>query len=152
MTKNGEPNGIQMLRNLRFEMIRTKHKSQINCFTPLPRLSSSAHDPNAASGEGTESGTVTIAEPKIRIKTPPMYRVILMNDDFTPMEFVIHVLQKFFAKELEEATRIMLQIHTQGSGLCGVFTFEIAETKVYQVNQFARQNRHPLKCVMEKSE
>lgn len=96
-------------------------------------------------------GTVVVAEPKIRTKTPSMYRVILMNDDYTPMDFVVHVLQKFFNKDLAEATRIMLEVHTQGSGVCGVYTFEIAETKVYQVNQYSRQNRHPLKCIMEKA-
>ncbi len=102
-------------------------------------------------GEPGSPGTVIVAEPKIRTKTPSMYRVILMNDDYTPMDFVVHVLQKFFHKDLAEATRIMWEVHTQGSGVCGVYSFEIAETKVYQVNQYSRQNRHPLKCVMEKA-
>jgi ATP-dependent Clp protease adaptor protein ClpS len=99
---------------------------------------------------GTGSGTAVISESKSKAKTPPLYRVILMNDDYTPMDFVILVLQKYFQKEIPEATKIMLQIHNQGSGLCGTFTYEIAETKTYQVNQFSRQNRHPLKCVMER--
>ncbi len=94
--------------------------------------------------------TQVIAESKSKTKTPPLYRVILMNDDYTPMDFVIRVLQTYFQKDSSEATKIMLQIHHQGSGLCGTFTYEIAETKTYQVNQFSRQNRHPLKCVMEK--
>ncbi len=94
--------------------------------------------------------TEVITESKSKTKTPPLYRVILMNDDYTPMDFVILVLKKFFQKDASEATKIMLQIHHQGSGLCGTFTYEIAETKTYQVNQFSRQNRHPLKCVMEK--
>lgn len=112
----------------------------------------SSDDDHAGRGEGDEgTGTATISKPKSRTKTPPMYRVILMNDDFTPMDFVIHVLQKFFQKGIEEATRIMLQVHTQGAGICGTFSYEIAETKVYQVNQYSRQNHHPLKCVMEKT-
>ena len=113
----------------------------------------------AASSDAGDSGTTTLAPPeqdiqektRSRTATPPLYRVLLINDDFTPMDFVILVLQKFFQKGIDEASQIMLQIHHQGSGLCGIFTFEIAETKVYQVNQYSRQNRHPLKCVMEKA-
>lgn len=117
------------------------------------RLFASAGDPSNGEDEGSGSGTgtATISKPKSRTKTPPMYRVILMNDDFTPMDFVIHVLQKFFQKGIEDATRIMLEVHHQGSGVCGTFSYEIAETKTYQVNQYARQNHHPLKCVMEKA-
>jgi ATP-dependent Clp protease adaptor protein ClpS len=103
---------------------------------------------NADDGAGGP-GTIVVSKPKTRTKTPPLYRVILMNDDYTPMDFVIHVLQKFFNKDITEATQIMLQVHQKGAGVCGVFTFEIAETKVYQVNQYSRQNRHPLKCTME---
>ena len=95
------------------------------------------------------TGTVVVSKPKSETRAPALYRVILMNDDYTPMDFVIHVLQRFFNKDLDEATRIMLAVHQQGHGVCGVFTFEIAETKVYQVNQYSRQNRHPLKCTME---
>jgi ATP-dependent Clp protease adaptor protein ClpS len=95
-------------------------------------------------------GTVVISKPKSETRTPALYRVIIMNDDYTPMDFVIHVLQKFFNKDIPEATKIMLQVHQQGAGICGIFTYEIAETKVYQVNQYSRQNRHPLKCTMEK--
>ena len=96
-----------------------------------------------------DSNTAIITKPKSQTKTPRLYRVMLINDDFTPMEFVILVLQKFFQKNMEEATQIMLQVHHQGAGLCVVFSYEIAETKVYQVNQFAKQNRHPLKSAME---
>lgn len=102
------------------------------------------------------SGDTAVADarPEISpaIKTPPMYRVLLMNDDFTPMDFVIHVLQKFFSKPAEEATQIMLEVHHKGAGTCGVFTHEIAETKVHIVNTYARQNRFPLKCTMEKAD
>lgn len=102
------------------------------------------------------SGDAAIAEADglvvPQIKTPPMYRVLLMNDDFTPMDFVIHVLQKFFNKPSDEATRIMLEVHQKGAGTCGVFTHEIAETKVHIVNTYARQNRFPLKCTMEKAD
>ena len=101
--------------------------------------------------DGGAPGSVVVSKPKIQTRTPPMYRVILINDDYTPMDFVIHVLRKFFMKDFEEATKIMLQVHQQGMGVCGVYTYEIAETKVYQVNQYSKQNRHPLKCAMEKA-
>ena len=100
---------------------------------------------------GVLPGTVVVSKPKTETKTPAFYRVILMNDDYTPMDFVIQVLQKFFNKDMNEATNIMLQVHHKGAGTCGVFSYEIAETKVYHVNQYSRQNRHPLKCTMEKA-
>lgn len=89
---------------------------------------------------------------KTRTKTqrPSLYKVLLLNDDYTPMEFVIDVLERFFAKSREDATRIMLHVHHNGVGICGVFTFEVAETKVAQVIEFARQHQHPLQCRMEK--
>jgi ATP-dependent Clp protease adaptor protein ClpS len=110
--------------------------------------SDQGHDSGHDSGHGA-TGTVVVSKPSSKTKTPPFYRVLLVNDDFTPMDFVIHVLQKFFFKDLTEATKIMLEVHHKGAGQCGVYTYEIAETKVYQVNQYARQNRHPLKCTME---
>jgi ATP-dependent Clp protease adaptor protein ClpS len=110
-------------------------------------------DANSEDGGDSDSGTgtATITKPKSQTKTPSLYRVILMNDDFTPMDFVIHVIQKFFNKDFEEATKIMLEVHYQGAGICGTFSYDIAETKVYQVNQYSRQNKHPLKCTMEKA-
>ncbi len=109
-----------------------------------------AHEDSDSQDGDAGFSTGVITEPKTRTKTPPMYQVILMNDDYTPMDFVIHVLQKFFNKETTEATQIMLDVHNKGAGICGIFSYEIAETKVYLVNQYARQNRHPLKCTMEK--
>jgi len=82
---------------------------------------------------------------------PPLYQVLLINDDFTPMEFVVDVLQQFFGMDREKATQIMLHVHTRGRGVCGVFTREVAESKVTQVNEYARQNQHPLLCTMEKA-
>lgn len=95
-------------------------------------------------------GTSVITRTKPQVKKPSMYRVLLLNDDYTPMEFVIHVLERFFQKDREQATRIMLHVHNHGVGECGVFTYEVAETKVTQVMDFARENHHPLQCVMEK--
>jgi ATP-dependent Clp protease adaptor protein ClpS len=86
-----------------------------------------------------------------RAKLPPLYKVLLLNDDFTPMEFVIEVLQKFFGMDREQATRIMLKVHNEGRGLCGVFSRDIAATKVEQVATFAREHQHPLACVMEEN-
>ena len=86
-----------------------------------------------------------------RTKPPPLYKVLLLNDDFTPMDFVIVVLQKFFGMDRERATRVMLQVHREGMGVCGVFPKDVAATKVEQVVSFARQNQHPLACVMEEN-
>jgi ATP-dependent Clp protease adaptor protein ClpS len=101
---------------------------------------------------GTDGGTVGQIVTKTKDKTdkPSLYKVMLLNDDYTPMEFVVHVLERFFSKSQEDATRIMLHVHNHGVGICGVFTYEIAETKVSQVMDFARQNQHPLQCTMEK--
>jgi ATP-dependent Clp protease adaptor protein ClpS len=103
-------------------------------------------------GDGNEAGrgTAVITRTKTKTKKPSLYRVLILNDDYTPMEFVVHVLERFFQKDREAATRIMLHVHNHGVGECGVYTFEVAETKVSQVMDFARQNQHPLQCVMEK--
>lgn len=97
---------------------------------------------------GNQTGVIT--RTKTRTKKPSMYKVLLLNDDYTPMEFVVHVLERFFNKGREEATRIMLHVHQKGVGICGVYTYEVAETKVTQVMEFARQHQHPLQCTMEK--
>ena len=110
--------------------------------------------PSITMGEDKDSkddveGNVKLAV-KPKTKTPPLYRVLMMNDDYTPMEFVIEVLEKFFQKNREEATQIMLHVHQNGVGVCGVFPYEIAETKVIQVLETAKKNDHPLQCTMEK--
>ena len=97
-----------------------------------------------------ESGTGTVTRTRPKTKRPSLYRVLLLNDDYTPMEFVVHVLERFFHKGPEEATTIMLHVHHNGVGECGVYTYEVAETKVTQVMDFARKHQHPLQCVMEK--
>ena len=102
---------------------------------------------NGTSG-GRGTSVITRVQPKV--KKPSLYRVLLLNDDYTPMEFVIHILERFFQKDREAATRIMLQVHNHGVGECGTYTYEVAETKVMQVMDFAREHQHPLQCVMEK--
>jgi ATP-dependent Clp protease adaptor protein ClpS len=100
---------------------------------------------------GSETpGNAVITRTKPQTKKPSLYRVLILNDDYTPMEFVVHVLERFFNKDREAATRIMLHVHHHGIGECGVFTYEVAETKVTQVMDFARKHQHPLQCVMEK--
>lgn len=94
---------------------------------------------------------LAVQEAQPRLKQPPMYKVILLNDDYTPMDFVVTVLENFFTLSREKATQVMLHVHTRGMGVCGVFTRDIAETKVEQVNTFSRDNQHPLKCVMEEA-
>jgi ATP-dependent Clp protease adaptor protein ClpS len=99
---------------------------------------------------GNDSGTAVITRTRTQTRRPNMYRVLLLNDDYTPMEFVVAVLRRYFNKGPEEATRIMLHVHHHGVGECGVFTYEIAETKVTQVMDYARKHQHPLQCIMEK--
>ena len=94
---------------------------------------------------------LAVQEAKPKLKRPPLYSVVLLNDDYTPMEFVVHLLEAFFAMSREKATQVMLHVHTRGKGVCGVFTREIAETKVAQVNDYARENQHPLLCIMEEA-
>lgn len=98
---------------------------------------------------GPSRDDLAVQESKPKVKRPPMYRVVLLNDDFTPMDFVVHILELFFGLTRERATRVMWHVHTRGKGVCGVFTREVAETKVAQVNDYARQNQHPLLCTME---
>jgi ATP-dependent Clp protease adaptor protein ClpS len=88
---------------------------------------------------------------KAKVKLPPMYQVLLLNDDYTPMEFVVLVLQKFFAMTRERATQVMLKVHREGMGVCGVYPHDVASTKVQQVSSYARKHQHPLQCVMEKT-
>ena len=103
---------------------------------------------NGKGRSGTGTGIVTKTRPKT--KKPSLYKVLLLNDDYTPMEFVVHILERFFNKNRQEATRIMLHVHNRGVGVCGVYTYEVAETKVTQVMDFARQHQHPLQCTLEK--
>lgn len=109
--------------------------------------------PNGPNSPGDEDGGLDLAT-KTRVKTrkPSMYRVLLLNDDYTPMEFVVHILEQYFNKSPEQAMRIMLHVHQKGVGVCGVYTYEVAETKVAQVMDLARRHEHPLQCTMEKED
>ena len=100
--------------------------------------------------QGNSSGTGVVLESKPRTKKPSMYKVVMLNDDYTPMEFVVMVLERVFAKANEEAIKIMLHVHQKGVGICGVYTFEVAETKVGQVMELAKEHQHPLQCTLEK--
>jgi len=100
--------------------------------------------------EHHHDGDLAIQEAKPRLKVPSLYKVILNNDDYTPMDFVVQILESFFGMDSENATRIMLDVHNNGKGICGIFSREIAETKVAQVNNYSRENQHPLLCTMEK--
>ena len=101
--------------------------------------------------DGTGSYDLAVEEARPKVKQPPLYRVILVNDDYTPMEFVVDILETIFSMERTRATQVMLEVHTKGKGVCGVFNFEIAETKVAQVTALAQQHQHPLLCTMEES-
>lgn len=114
--------------------------------TALPATTSGPDDDSDADNQ---VGVAT--KTKTRPKKPSQYKVLMLNDDYTPMEFVVMVLKRFFAMDLEQATRVMLHVHQRGVGVCGIFPYELAETKVNQVMDFARQNQHPLQCTLEKA-
>jgi ATP-dependent Clp protease adaptor protein ClpS len=114
-----------------------------------PRLGDEDDNNNKRRSPGAP-GTAVITKTKRQTKRPSLYRVLLLNDDYTPMEFVVHVLERFFNKDHGAAHRIMMHVHQHGIGECGVYTYEVAETKVTQVMDFARKHQHPLQCVMEK--
>lgn len=111
---------------------------------------SMADRPRRGAGDGGKDGSGTAVLTRTRTRKPNLYRVLLLNDDYTPMEFVVHVLERFFQKDRAEATRIMMHVHQNGVGECGIFTYEVAETKVTLVMDLARKHMHPLQCVMEK--
>jgi len=118
-------------------------------------LAMSEDGPDFAPGDDDRDGdmeeeTGVLLKTRPKTKKPSMYKVLLLNDDYTPMEFVVHILERFFSKNRQEATDIMLHVHRRGVGICGIFTYEVAETKVAQVMDFARANEQPLQCTMEK--
>ena len=118
----------------------------------IERIIMAGEDDVPGKGDGVEEierGVVTRTRPKTR--KPSNYKVLMLNDDYTPMEFVVLCLQRFFRMGMEDATRVMLHVHQKGVGVCGIFPYEIAETKVNQVMDFARQNQHPLQCTLEKA-
>ncbi len=100
---------------------------------------------------GRDAATGVVTRTRAETRKPSLYKVLMLNDDYTPMEFVVHVLQRFFRMSLEDATRVMLHVHQRGVGVCGIFTYEVAETKVTQVMDFAKQHQHPLQCTLEKA-
>ncbi len=102
--------------------------------------------PGGSAGEG-----LALQEARPKLRRPSLYKVVILNDDYTPMEFVVEVLQRFFSLSREKATSVMLHVHTRGRGVAGVFTYEIAETKVVMVNDFSREHDHPLQCTMEET-
>ena len=127
--------------------IKTEMAPRAGGKAPAPHL---GPDDNNKRREPGSPGTAVITKTKPQTKRPSLYRVLLLNDDYTPMEFVVHVLERFFNKDQETAHRIMMHVHQHGIGECGVYTYEVAETKVTQVMDFARKHQHPLQCVMEK--
>ncbi|MBM4196220.1 MAG: ATP-dependent Clp protease adapter ClpS [Gammaproteobacteria bacterium] len=112
-------------------------------------MSNEGNEPNGRPEE--EGRGLALEEAKPKLKKPPLFKVLLINDDYTPMEFVVEVLELIFAMDRQKATRVMLEVHTKGKGVCGVFTWEIAETKVAQVTTFAQQHQHPLLCTLEET-
>lgn len=109
------------------------------------------HDTMSNNQEHRGDEGLALEEARPRLKEPSMYKVFLLNDDYTPMEFVVTLLEKLFGMSREKATRVMLQVHSHGKGICGIYTYEIAETKVAQVSEYAQRNQHPLMCSMEEA-
>ena len=116
----------------------------------MSTIGMSQNDKDNKDDKRDDSGTGIVTKTRTKTKKPSLYRVLLLNDDYTPMEFVVYILERFFTKGRDEATQIMLHVHQKGVGLCGVYTYEVAETKVTQVMNFASQHQHPLQCTMEK--
>ena len=111
----------------------------------------SADEDDAGGSDDSDSEVGVATKTRTKPKKPSQYKVLMLNDDYTPMEFVVMVLKRFFGMDLEQATRVMLHVHQKGVGVCGIFPYEVAETKVNQVMDFARQNQHPLQCTLEKA-
>ncbi len=132
------------------EMKRTAIERLLMAVEPgfEPALMAAGDDEQEGDG-GPVTGLLT--KPKPRTKKPSMYKVLMLNDDYTPMEFVVHVLKRFFRMDHAEAVRVMLHVHRKGVGVCGVFPYEVAETKVHQVIDYARKHQHPLQCTLEKA-
>ncbi len=124
-------------------MIQTRMK-----ISHLPTMTGT----NAPGGGGDDDETGLVTQTKVKTKKPSLYRVVILNDDYTPMEFVVFILERIFNKGSEEAYKIMLHVHNHGVGVCGIFTYEVAETKVAQVLDLARRNEHPLQCDMERED
>ena len=116
------------------------------------RLTELASANGNQSGDDRQDGDLAVQSSKPELKKPPLYKVILLNDDYTPMEFVVEVLETIFRMNREQATQVMLTVHTQGKGVCGIYTRDIAETKMNQVNQYSREHQHPLLCELEASD
>jgi len=123
-------------------------KSAEVCNRIAPRASDDDSDDDIGGGGTGDTGIAT--KTRTKTKKPSMYKVLMLNDDYTPMEFVVMVIEQFFSKSNDEAIQIMLHVHQKGVGICGVFTYEVAETKVTQVMDYARKNQHPLQCTLEK--
>jgi len=137
----------------RIDLVAVQRASAALAGLPAPMRSGPDDDGDRRGGNhdgsGAEIGVAT--RTKAKPKKPSQFRVLMLNDDYTPMEFVVIVLKRFFHMDLEQATRVMLHVHQKGVGVCGVFPYEIAETKVTQVMDFARKNQHPLQCTLEKA-
>ena len=140
-------NGFTMLRRFDRSIVSSDQTTRAASGPGQP-YKAAREGRGADGGSKFDTGTITRAKPKTQ--RPNLYRVLLLNDDYTPMEFVVHVLERFFNKDQETAHRIMMHVHQHGIGECGVYTYEVAETKVAQVMDFSRQHQHPLQCTMEK--
>ncbi|MCI4680289.1 ATP-dependent Clp protease adapter ClpS [Rhodoblastus acidophilus] len=148
-TRESNPGWIDRSRNAAARNTDVTHFPR-DAFPTPPAAAGKGGRKSSADGPGQGTGTAVIARTKPQTQRPSMYRVLLLNDDYTPMDFVIGVLCTFFHKNFDDANRIMWQVHNNGVGECGVYTYEVADTKVTQVMDHARKHQHPLQCVMEK--
>lgn len=128
-----------------------RHLPEPDCAQERIRASRRGDEITRGGKDDTEGETGVATKTRAKTKKPSQYKVLLLNDDYTPMEFVVMVLKRFFRMDLEQATRVMLHVHQKGVGVCGIYPFEVAETKVNQVMDCARENQHPLQCTLEKA-
>lgn len=145
------PSMLSLSAPLLTPVARVRHDKNVRAAQDPKSPDKDRSDNDSGDQEDGQLHTSVVVKPRPKTRRPAMYKVLMLNDDYTPMEFVVHVLERFFHKTREEATSIMLHVHKRGVGVCGVFTYEVAESKVTQVMDTARQNQHPLQCTIEKA-
>lgn len=141
------------MSNPKILSLRSANRKATDCTSvmPLNILMAGKNDKDAGGNDNDDTNLGVATKTRTKTKKPSPYKVLLLNDDYTPMEFVVLILKRFFKMDIDEATRVMLHVHQKGVGVCGTFTYEVAETKVTQVMDFARKNQHPLQCTLEKA-
>lgn len=143
---------VRVTVSAKHPMLRSMKKFNTSVLETTLVTSPARGSDNPGEGGGDDDGTGLITKTKVKTKKPSLYRVVILNDDYTPMEFVVFILERLFNKNAQEAYNIMLHVHNHGVGICGIYTYEVAETKVAQVRDLAQRNEHPLRCDLERED